>query len=294
MLSGALRRVPGGRWSMRGPRQVLLAAAATLTLLGATCGSPRGRPAAGGSPGQGPAGSGTPATAGAGPTRLPAGELAVSAAASLTEVFERLATRFETTHPGTTVRLNIAGSQQLASQILDGAPVGVFASADERQIRRVVEAGLAATPPRAFARSRLAIAVEPGNPRGITGLADLARSDLTVVLAAGEVPAGQYTRRLLHRAGVEVQPDSLETDVRSVLAKVALGEADAGIVYATDIRAAAGRVTAVPLSGAEVTATYTVAVLETASTPALARAFLDLVVSGEGREVLRDLGFSPP
>lgn len=294
---------------MRRHGLLLPAAVGAFLLLAAACGSSaqlsgRGgphRPVEGsqapaqGGPAAGDAASpGSADAAGGNPTRLPPGEVVVSAAASLTEAFGRLAGRFEEAHPGVAVRLNVAGSQQLAAQILDGAPVGVFASADQRQMRRVTDAGLHLARPRVLSHNRLAVAVEPGNPRGITGLSDLAHPDLTVVLAAEEVPAGRYTLQLLRRAGVEVRPDSLETDVRVVLAKVALGEADAGVVYRSDIVAAGERVEEVPISYPEVTATYAVAPLRLTPRPDLAQAFVDLALSRHGREALRRAGLSPP
>lgn len=222
------------------------------------------------------------------------GEIVVLAAASLTDAFTVLAERFEAVQPGTRVTLGFGGSQQLARQILDGAPADVFASADEVQMRALVDAGRIDGGPRAFASNHLVIAVAPGNPRDVVGLADLARPELTVVLAAPEVPAGRYAREALERAGVAIRPSSLETDVRGVLAKVTLDEADAGIVYVSDVT---GRedVTGVAVDAtADVPATYPIAVLDDAPDPASAAAFVDLVLSELGRRVLADAGFGAP
>ncbi len=220
-------------------------------------------------------------------------ELVVFAAASLTDAFEAVGDAFEQAHPGTNVRFNFAGSQQLASQILHGAPADVFAPADMRQL----QAGGAALAgePKPFAVNELVIAVEHGNPLGVKGLADLGRTDLTLVLAADEVPAGRYARQALERAGVEVQAASLESDVRAALWKVRLGEADAAIVYASDVLAAGDAVTAVPIAPEEkVIATYPIAVLAGAPDPDAARAFVSFVESVEGQAVLGRHGFSPP
>ena len=221
-------------------------------------------------------------------------ELTVFAAASLTDAFEELGRRFEDTHAGVAVTFSFAGSQRLATQIVEGAPADVFASADRRQMDTVVEAGHVRGEPAVFAANELAIAVEPGNPAGVERLADLADPELDVVLGADEVPAGRYARRALDRAGVELSPVSLETDVRAVLSKVALGEADAGIVYTSDL---AGRddVTGVAVPPeVDVSASYPIAVVSSTALPELARAFVDHVLSPGGQAVLRDHGFRSP
>lgn len=225
----------------------------------------------------------------------PAGDdtdLLVFAAASLTDVFAELEGVFEASHPGVDVVVSVAGSQRLAAQILEGAPADVFASADSAQMDRVVAAGEADGAPRVFARNRLAIAVERGNPQAITGPADLARDDLTVVLAGEEVPIGAYTRALLGRAGVDVDPASLELDVRAVLSRVSLGEADAGVVYASDL---IGRddVAAVDIPDEmNVSAAYPIVVLDGADP--VAREFVALLLSDEGVSALTDAGFVAP
>lgn len=219
----------------------------------------------------------------------------VFAAASLSGAFRDVAARFERRHPGARVTLNLAGSQLLAGQILQGAPADVFASADTLQMRRVGGSGLLAGEPAVFATNELVLAVEPGNPLRVRELADLARDDVVAVLAAPQVPAGRYARRALRAAGVGARPASLETDVKQVLAKVVLGEADAGVVYRTDVRAAGERVEAVPLPTAhQVPALYTVATVLDAPHPGAARAFADFLLSPAGREVLADHGFGPP
>lgn len=225
----------------------------------------------------------------------PAGDLTVFAAASLTDAFEELGRTFEADLPGVSVTFNFAGSQQLATQIVEGAPADVFASASGSQIDVVADADLLAGEPVEFATNRLEIAVEPGNPKAVAGLSDLAREDVTVVLAAEEVPAGQYAREALDAAGVRVTPVSLETDVRAVLTKVALGEADAGIVYASDIIAAGDDVTGVEIPDEDnVTATYPAAAIAGSPNPDAAQAFLAHLTSDAGRATLEEFGFSAP
>lgn len=242
---------------------------------------------------------GSPSTAPAGPppprTGPASGEVLVFAAASLADAFEAIGAAFEHANPDATVRFNFAGSQQLASQILHGAPADVFASADARQLQAVAEAGSVAGETRLFAANELAIVVERGNPLGIRGLVDLARADLTLVLPAEEVPAGRYARQALDWAGVEVVAASLEGDVRAVLFKVRLGEADAGIVYTSDVLAAGTTVDAVPIPpDHNVVALYPIAVLTGAPNRDAGRAFVTFALSAEGRGVLGRFGFSAP
>ena len=235
------------------------------------------------------------------PTDGPAGEVLVFAAASLTDAFEEIAADLEHQHTDLDVVLNLAGSQRLAAQIVQGAPADVYAPADEAQMAVVADAGLLAGPPEVFARNSLAIVVEDGNPHAITGPADLAAPDLAVVLAHDGVPAGRYAREALGRAGVDVHPVSLESDVRAVIAKVALGEADAGIVYRSDV---VGRddVEGVAVGGTapgggdndEPVAHYPLAMLAGAGNPAGAAAFTAHVLSPAGQAVLADHGFVPP
>lgn len=234
---------------------------------------------------------------GAGRERAPRGgdEVTVFAAASLTEAFREVADSFRVAEPGSRVLLNLAGSQGLAAQLLAGAPGDVFASANAVQMRRVRDAGLVRCGPAVFAENGLSIVVERGNPHGIEGLPDLARSGLAVVLAAPEVPVGRYARRALDEAGVEVRPVSLETDVKQVLAKVMLGEADAGIVYGTDVLAAEKDVTGVPLRPeVDRRARYRVAVVEGGSNPRGGRRFIQFLRSDPGARILGSHGFDVP
>lgn len=223
------------------------------------------------------------------------GPLTVFAAASLTDAFTTLGTRFEQRHPDVDVSFNFAGSTTLSTQIVQGAPADVFAAANHTQIDTVDDAGLLAGAPTDFATNRLEIAVEPGNPLDIGDLGDLTRSDITLVLAADEVPAGQYAREALDARGIRVDPASLEPDVRAVLSRVALGEADAGIVYASDIVAAGDTVGGVTVpAGDNVVARYPIAALTDAPNPEAAAAFVEYVRSDDARPVLADAGFAAP
>lgn len=222
----------------------------------------------------------------------PSGVLVVQAAASLVDAFAEIATDVEAIHPGLDVILNTAGSQILAAQVRQGAPADVIATADPAPLRALAQEGLLAGAPRVMARNALAIAVEPGNPLDIGGLTDLGRADVVVVLAAPDVPAGALAARALAAAGVTIAPASLELDVRAVLGRVVLGEADAGLVYRTDVVAADGDVEAVDvpvaLSG---TAEYPIAVLDAAPNPAAADAFVAHVLGERGQAVLDAHGF---
>jgi molybdate transport system substrate-binding protein len=219
----------------------------------------------------------------------------VFAAASLTGAFERLAADFERAHSGTKVRLDFAGSQTLARQIVEGAPADVFAASDETSMQRIVAAGAVAGEPRVFARNALQIAVSPGNPRGIAILGDLAKPGLTIALCGPTAPCGRYTAEAFAKAGIALPSASQELDVKAVLSKVALGEADAGIVYVTDVRAAGGRVAGVEIPESfNVVARYPLAVLAHSSHRAAAEAFAEHVVSAAGRQVLASFGFLPP
>ncbi|WP_345750465.1 molybdate ABC transporter substrate-binding protein [Microbacterium rhizophilus] len=219
------------------------------------------------------------------------GELTVYAAASLGPAFEEIAAAFEDAHPGVDVRpLVLDGSQVLATQLAEGAPADVFASADEQTMARVAEL---VTDPVVFATNTLAIAVPPGNPAGIAGLADLADPGATVVLCAPEVPCGAASTTLLARAGVEVDAASLEQNVGAVLAKVAAGEADAGLVYRTDI--ARADVESVEAEGAgDVVNRYPVAALRDARNPEAAASFVALVRGAIGQDILAEHGFGAP
>ena len=237
------------------------------------------------------AGCGGSGDSGRGSGAASPGGIKVFAAASLTAAFTELGQDF-TAANSTRVTFNFAGSQALATQIRQAAPADVFASADLANMDKVKD--LVGTP-RNFASNLLQIVVEKGNPKGVTGLGDLASSDLKVVLAAEEVPAGKYAKQVLDQAGVTVRPVSQEDNVKAVVTKVSLGEADAGIVYVTDVTAGGDRVEGVDIpEDQNVTATYPIATVEASRNAAGAQAFVDLVLSAEGRRVLRQHGFMPP
>ncbi|MFC5727579.1 molybdate ABC transporter substrate-binding protein [Nocardioides vastitatis] len=220
--------------------------------------------------------------------------LTVFAAASLTPVFDVLEENYEDDHPGVDVRISYGGSADLVTQIEEGAEVDVFASADTPTMDRLVEAGLARSEPRDFASNTLAVAVAPGNPLHIATLDDLADPGLDLVLCAPEVPCGRAAHQVADRAGVTLQPVSEEQSVTDVLAKVREGEADAGLVYATDVEAADRAVSAVGLPElAGVVNHYPISVIEGSDDPALAQDLVDLVLSDAGQAVLADHGFGP-
>jgi molybdate transport system substrate-binding protein len=222
------------------------------------------------------------------------GPLAVLAAASLTEAFTDAGKALEAKNPGLAITDSFAGSQQLVSQIQSGAPADVVATADQASMSTLATAGLVDTPT-VFAHNTLEIVVAPGNPKGVKGLADLARPDLIVVLEDPSVPAGKFARQALQKAAITVNPKSLELDVKSELQKVVMGEADAGIVYVTDVTAAGSKVTGVPIPDDQnVIATYPIAVVKASRHPAAARAFVDEIVSGNGQKALRARGFLGP
>jgi molybdate transport system substrate-binding protein len=221
-----------------------------------------------------------------------ANEIKVFAAASLTAAFNELGQQYTSANGGTKVTFNFAGSQALVTQIQQGAPADVFASADITNMDKVKD--LVVTPQN-FASNQLAIVVEKGNPKDVKGLEDLARPDLKVVLAAEEVPAGKYAKQVLDQAGVSVTPVSQEDNVKAVVTKVSLGEADAGIVYVTDVTAGGNKVEGVDIpKDQNVTATYPIATVKASKAQDKAQAFMDLVLSAEGQQVLKQYGFLPP
>ena len=222
------------------------------------------------------------------------GTASVFAAASLTDSFKALGTAFQIAHPGTTVQFNFAGSPTLVTQIEQGASADVFASADTTNVDKLKTDGFTAGNTQVFAHNKLEIVVAAGNPKGITGLADLAKPDVIYITAAPTVPAGKYALQILDKAGVKVTPKSLETDVKSVVSKIVLGEADAGIVYVTDVRAAGSKVTGVPIQDSvNVIATYPIVAVKGSKNSSLANAFIAYVLSADGQVTLQSFGFLP-
>ncbi len=235
-----------------------------------------------------------PATTAATGNDGPTGTVVVLAAASLTEPFTRLASEVEATNPGLTVVLSFAGSSALAQQALAGAPADVLVTASEATMEPVLAADVVAGEPVVVATNELTIAVPPGNPGHVRGAGDLADGDLAVALCAPQVPCGALARDVLAADGVAAAPDTLEQDVKAVLAKVRLGEVDAGVVYRSDVVAAGDAVEHVDLPAGGVAPTrYPMAVLAGAPNPDGAEAFAGAVRSMQGREALSAAGFGP-
>ncbi|MGB8858567.1 MAG: molybdate ABC transporter substrate-binding protein [Ilumatobacteraceae bacterium] len=222
-------------------------------------------------------------------------KLVVFAASSLTGAFTDIGTAFAAAHPGTDVTFNFAGSGDLVNQIGEGAPADVFASADDATMTKLIDARLNDGAPVSIARNRFEIIVEHGNPRGITGLADLADPELIVVLCADTVPCGRGAADLLARAGVSITPKSLENKVKGVVTKVTTGEADAGIVYTTDVLAAGGAADGVEIpTDVNTTTSSSMVVIGDARHPATARMFIEFVAGAAGQAILTRYGFLAP
>ncbi|ANN14893.1 molybdate ABC transporter substrate-binding protein [Amycolatopsis orientalis] len=221
--------------------------------------------------------------------------LTVFAAASLTESFGALGKRFEAQNSGVTVKFSFEGSSALVQKLTQGAKADVFASADQANMDKAAKGEVIDGQPSVFATNRLAIAVAKGNPKGIKGLADLARDGLTVVVCAPQVPCGSAAKKVQQSSGVTLKPASEEQDVKSVLAKVRSGDADAGLVYVTDATSAAGKVDKVdfPESSGAIN-DYPIAVVKDAPQAALAKQFTDFVLSAEGKQELAKAGFGAP
>ncbi len=229
------------------------------------------------------------------------GEVVVFAAASLTGAFTELgdafveANRIDGPDPETAVTFNFAASSELAAQIIEGAPADVFASADLQNMSKLVDADATAAGPVVFATNRSEIIVEAGNPLGIAGVEDLADDDLILVTCAPEVPCGSYAAQIFENAGVTITPDSFEENVKSVVTKVTLGEADAGIAYATDVAAAGAEADGVEIApDLNVVAEYPIVVTTEAPTAGGAQAFVDFVLGDTGQAILASYGFSSP
>lgn len=219
------------------------------------------------------------------------GTVTVLAAASLTETFDALGDGFRRLHPKVTVQTSYGGSGALAQQIVQGAPADVFASAADAPMTTVTKAGLASDPTE-FATNVLELIVPKGNPAHVRSLADLAKPGVKTILCDVSVPCGSAAQALLAKTGVSVQPVSLEQDVKQVLSKIELDEADAGLVYVTDAKSAAGRVTTVPVPEARsVINDYPIVVLKDAPNRKAAAAFVDYVLGPAGTKALRDAGF---
>ncbi|GAA3666673.1 molybdate ABC transporter substrate-binding protein [Arthrobacter ginkgonis] len=241
-------------------------------------------------------GSGTPgASESPSATSGLSGTVTVFAAASLKDTFTEIAAGFEADHPGTKVTLNFAGSSDLVTQISQGAPADVFASADTKNMDKLTDAQLIEGTPANFATNVLEIAVPPANPASIASFADLAKPDVKVVVCAPQVPCGAATETVEQATGTILTPVSEESSVTDVLGKVTSGEADAGLVYVTDVKAAGNKVKGIefPESGQAVN-TYPIGTVGTSENKELAEAFIDAVTGSEGQKVLADAGFGAP
>lgn len=223
------------------------------------------------------------------------GDVIVFAASSLTESFTKIGKDFEAANPGSKVTFNFAGSSALATQINQGAPADIFASAAPANMKTVTDAGNADGTPVTFVKNQLVIAVPKGNPKGITSLADLTKPGLKVALCAEQVPCGAAAKKALSAANVSLTPSTLEQDVKSALANVRLGEVDAALVYRTDAKAAASDVDGVEFAeSAGAVNEYPIVVLKKAPDKTAAQAFLAYVMSDKGLAVLTAAGFQKP
>ena len=260
---------------MRGSSRVLVSAAVLVGLLGASCGS-----------------DDKPADT---TSHVASGDVTVFAAASLTAAYTEIGDAFMTEYPDSKVTFNFAASSELVAQINEGAPADVFASADQANMTKLTDAGGNAGEPTVFATNTLQIIVEPGNPKGIAGVADLAKSDILYVTCAPEVPIGKYAAQVLTSAGVTATPVSLEENVKGIVTKVTLGEADAGIVYTTDVIAAGDKAAGVEIpADINVTASYPVVAIKDAPNADGARAFVEFVLDEQGQKILATYGFAAP
>ncbi|MFE5731005.1 molybdate ABC transporter substrate-binding protein [Streptomyces sp. NPDC056528] len=238
-------------------------------------------------------GGSTPSASGSGSASgAPAANLTVLAAASLTDVFKTAGAAYEKSHPGTKLTFSFAGSQELVAQVSQGAPADVLVTADTKSMDKVkADTGT----PAVIAKNRLVIATGEGNPHKVDDLKDLADTKLKVVLAAPEVPAGKYSKQILDKQRITVEPVSQEPNVRAVLSKVELGEADAGLVYKTDAESARDKVDAVEIpDDRNAVAQYPAATLKDSKNAEAAAAFVAWLSSPEGQRILQDAGFQKP
>ncbi|MEH0547561.1 molybdate ABC transporter substrate-binding protein [Streptomyces sp. B21-105] len=235
------------------------------------------------------------ATSGSSTSGKPSGTVTVFAAASLKESFTTLGKAFEKAHPDTEVTFSFGGSDSLAASITGGAPADVFASASPKTMKIVTDAGNASGTPTAFVRNQLEIATLPGNPDKIASLKDLTKSSLKVVLCDKTVPCGAAAQKALDAGKLKLTPVSYEEDVKSALTKVVLKEADAAVVYKTDVKAAGGKVEGVDFpESAQAVNAYPIALLKDSKNVETAKAFIALVQSAEGQKVLTEAGFLQP
>ena len=237
----------------------------------------------------------TISSTGASSAAKPTGTVVVFAATSLTDVFNAIGAQFEKANPGVSVKFNYNGSSSLATQITQGAPADVFASASPTNMETVTSQSLASATPKIFTRNTGEIMVEAGNPDHVKSLADLANPALKVVTCAPQVPCGALATALFKNADVTVKPVSQEQNVGGVVTKVSLGEADAGIVYTTDVKANGTKTAGVPIPANENAITdYPIAEVKGAPNATAAAAFIAYVLGPDGQQELKSFGFLPP
>lgn len=264
--------------------RLLAASIAVLVLIAATCGDDDGQGSTGGT-----TAAAVATTAGVD------GDVTVFAAASLTDAFTDIGAAFTEANPDATATFSFDASSALVTQITEGAPADVFASADTANMDKLVEAGLNGGEPEIFATNLLAIIVAPDNPLGITGVADLANTEIKTAICAAEVPCGRYAAEIFTNAGVTVTPVTLEQHVRGVVTKVTAGEADAGIVYVTDVTAAGAEASLVEIpADINVLAEYPIATVAESQNAEVGQAFIDFVTGDEAQAILADYGFGSP
>ncbi|NED99823.1 molybdate ABC transporter substrate-binding protein [Phytoactinopolyspora halotolerans] len=223
------------------------------------------------------------------------GTVTVLAAASLTEAFEEVGDRLADEYPDLEVTFSFGPSSGLAEQVIAGAPADVLATADVATMQKVVDSGEATGEPAVFATNTLTLVVPPGNPGEVTELRDLGRDDLRVAICEPRVPCGAAAEKLLSAAGVHAAPDTLTTDVKEALALVTLGEADAALVYGSDVTAAGNQVEPVPFENVDpVVNEYPIALLRGAPNPDGARIVMDAITGEIGRSALAAAGFAAP
>jgi molybdate transport system substrate-binding protein len=261
---------------MKGSSRLLLIPLTVLGLAAAACGSESG---------------------GSSDTTVPAvtDDITVFAAASLTAAFTEVGEAFTKEYPEAKATFSFDASSALVTQITHGAPADVFASADTSNMDKLTTAGLNGSEPVIFATNLLTIIVPKGNPKGISGVSDLANPDNKVVVCAPEVPCGKYAQQIFDTAGVAVTPVSLEQNVKGVVTKVTAGEADAGIVYVTDVQAASDKADMVAIpADINVVAQYPIASVKASTNQDTDAAFIDFLVGDEGQAILAKFGFGKP
>jgi molybdate transport system substrate-binding protein len=267
-------------------RRVVIGLLAALSLAAVACGSSSSKASTSAT---------TSATTTAPPATTATGHITVFAAASLTGAFTEIGKAFSQAKPGASATFDFDASSALAQQITQGAPADVFASADTTNMDKLTKPGLNGSAPVIFATNLLAIIVPKGNPKGITGVSDLSKPGLKVVLCQPQVPCGKYANQILTKANVKVTPVSQEENVKGVVTKVTSGEADAGIVYTTDVIAAGPSAQAVAIpANLNVVAAYPIASVKASKNQSTDAAFISFVLGAQGQSILAKHGFMKP